>query len=74
MAILSPKSIKKTRRVARKAMDRAVLSFVNGLVYVVDGSASPPIGNVAPDRGMERGAPGPRPGYSATGAMSSALP
>jgi polyhydroxyalkanoate synthase len=52
MALLS----KRTRKVARAAMDRAVLSLVNGLVYVVDGRAGRNIvGNVAKDRVFKRG-------------------
>src|SRR5512140_2114510 len=46
---------KKTKRVARRAVDRAVLSFVNGLAYVVDGAAKPTMGNVPKDVVMKRG-------------------
>jgi polyhydroxyalkanoate synthase subunit PhaC len=51
MALLS----KKTKRTARRVVDRAVLSFVNGLAYVVDGGAKPTMGNVPKDIVMKRG-------------------
>jgi polyhydroxyalkanoate synthase len=55
MLFLSPRALKKTRRTAKLAVDRAVLSFVNGLVYVMDGAAKPTMGNVARDLVLERG-------------------
>jgi polyhydroxyalkanoate synthase len=51
MALLS----RRTKKIARKTMDRAVLSFVNGLAYVVDGAAKPTMGNVAKDLVFEQG-------------------
>lgn len=40
-----PLSLRKTRRAARRAVDRTVLSIVNGVAYLVDGAARPQIGN-----------------------------
>lgn len=53
--ILSRKTIKKTRAVARRAMERTVMSLVNGLAYVVDGAAKPTMGNVAKDLVLKKG-------------------
>jgi polyhydroxyalkanoate synthase len=55
MALLSRKTRRRTGRVARRAVDRAVLSFVNGLVYVTGGAARRQVGNVAKDLVFERG-------------------
>jgi polyhydroxyalkanoate synthase len=49
------KSLRRTKRVARKAVERTILSFVNGLVYVVDGAAKPTMGNVAKDVVFKKG-------------------
>jgi len=47
---VSRKTLRRTKRVARKAVERTVLSFVNGLAYVVDGAAKPTMGNVGKER------------------------
>ncbi len=54
MALLSARTLRKTRRRAQHAVDRAVLSVVNGLVYAMDGAAKPTMGNVARDLVFKR--------------------
>ena len=53
--LLSRKTLRKTKRVARKVAERTVLSFVNGLAYVVDGAAKPTIGNAAKELVFKKG-------------------
>jgi polyhydroxyalkanoate synthase len=55
MPLLSPRAVKRTKKAAGRAVERAVLSFVNGLVYFVDGAARPQIGNVPKDLVMKHG-------------------
>src|SRR5258706_4025069 len=53
--IVSRRALRKTKRVARKAVERTVLSFVNGLAYVVDGAAKPTLGNAAKELVFKKG-------------------
>lgn len=47
--------VARARRIGRRAADRAVLSFVNGLAYLTGGAARPTMGNVAKDVVFQRG-------------------
>lgn len=52
---VSRKTLRRSKRAARKAVERTVLSFVNGLAYVIDGAAKPTLGNAAKDLVFKRG-------------------
>jgi polyhydroxyalkanoate synthase len=61
--ILSRKALRKTTHLGKlglkrgfsRAVERTVLSFVNGLAYVVDGAAKPTMGNVAKELVFKKG-------------------
>ncbi len=54
MLFLSPRTVRKSQKLARLAADRALLRFVNGLALVMDGSMTP-IGNTPRERIFQSG-------------------
>jgi polyhydroxyalkanoate synthase len=53
--ILSRKKTSALAAFGRRAMERTVMSLVNGLAYVVDGAAKPTMGNVGKDLVLKKG-------------------
>src|SRR5437879_3028025 len=54
MIFFSPRTLKRGKKLARLATDRALLRFVNGLALVMDGSMTP-IGDTPKERILQEG-------------------